>query len=166
MDVKFRCARCGALFPAPPKQAQGVVACPECGLRTRKAEKTLPSVLWEIVRAGALEASQLQLPSLLLLGLSLGDIVVTFLLLTRSQGYVESNPVAEWFLARWNFRGMFLFKLGAIAAAITLGEIIERRKPGLGRLVLWVCCIVSAIVVWHGLRLYLGLPGLPLSSGD
>jgi hypothetical protein len=119
-----------------------------------------------ILRGGAVEASRLQLPSLILLGLSLGDIIVTFLLLSNGPGYYESNPVAQWFLAHWDLNGMFLFKLGAIAGAITLGEIIERHKPGWGRLVLWVGCIASATVVWHGLRLYLGLSGLPFWSDD
>ena len=133
-------------------------------MRPRKHPGTVSRELQRIVRGGAGEASRLQLPSLILLGLSLGDIYVTFRLLTTGQGYYESNPVAEWFLARWNFKGMFLFKLGMIAGAITLGEIIERHRPGLGRFVLWLGCIASAAVVWHGLRLYLGLPGLPFWS--
>jgi Domain of unknown function (DUF5658) len=131
----------------------------------RRIERTVPNLLWGIVRGGAIETSRLQLPSLILLGLSLGDIFVTFLLLTQGHGYYESNPIAEWFLARWNFKGMFLFKLGAIACAITLGEIIERCKPGWGRLVLWLGCLASVTVVWHGLRLYMGLPGLPFWNG-
>jgi Domain of unknown function (DUF5658) len=133
-------------------------------MRTRTHQETVSHVLGGILRGGAADASRLQLPSLILLGLSLGDIYVTFLLLTTGHGYYESNPVAEWFLARWNFKGMFLFKLGMIAAAISLGEIIERHRPGLGRLVLWLGCIASTAVVWHGLRLYLGLPGLPFLS--
>jgi Domain of unknown function (DUF5658) len=135
-------------------------------MREGRTEGTLSSKLWEIVQGGVVETSRLQLPSLILLGLSLGDIFVTFLLLTQGHGYYESNPVAGWFLARWNFKGMFLFKLGAIAAAITLGEIIERRRPGWGRLVLWVGCLASVAVVWHGVRLYEGLHGLPFWSRD
>jgi hypothetical protein len=134
--------------------------------RETKAAPARSNLIWEIVRGGAIEASRLQLPSLMLLGLSLGDIIVTFLLLTRGHGYYESNPIAEWFLANWNLKGMFLFKLVAIAGAITLGEIIERRKPGWGRLVLWVGCVATAMVVWHGVRLYQGLPGLPFWSQD
>ncbi|MGC8641991.1 MAG: DUF5658 family protein [Isosphaeraceae bacterium] len=132
------------------------------GTKTRRG--IVSRVLGGIIRGGAGEASRLELPSLILLALSMGDIYVTFRLLTTGQGYYESNPVAEWFLAHWNFKGMFLFKLGMVAVTITLGEIIERHRPGLGRLVLWLGCIVSTVVVWHGLRLYLGLPGLPFWS--
>lgn len=129
-------------------------------MRARKNGRDLAKVLWDVLRAGAVDSSRLQLPSLVLLVLSLGDIFVTFLLLNRGQGFYESNPIAEWFLARWSFRGMFLFKLGTIVVAITLGEIIERYRPGWGRVILWLGCLVSLTVVWHGLRLYLGLPGL------
>lgn len=134
-------------------------------MRARRHQRTLTSVLGEVIRGGAIETSHLQLPSLILLGLSLVDIFVTFRLLTTGHGFYESNPVAEWFLAHWNFKGMFLFKLGMIAGAITMGEIIERHRPGLGRFVLWLGCIASTAVVWHGLRLYLGFPGLPFWSG-
>jgi hypothetical protein len=122
--------------------------------------------LRKIVTALAMEASRLQGPSLVLLGLSVADIVVTFVLLRTGQGYYESNPVARWFFAHWNMRGMAVFKLAAIGSAITLGEIIERHRPGWGRLVLWTGCVVSAAVVWHGLRLCMGLPGLPIGARE
>ena len=83
-----------------------------------------------------------------------------------SQAYYESNPVAYWFFARWNMRGMIVFKFAAIGFAIAAGELIERRRPGMGRLVLWVGCLAATAVVWHGLRLYLGLPGLPIPGRE
>jgi hypothetical protein len=44
--------------------------------------------------------------------------------------------------------------------------MIERRRPGMGKLVLLVGCAAAAAVVWHSLRLYLGAPGLPVGGGD
>ena len=59
---------------------------------------------------------------------------------------------------------MVVFKFAAIAGAIVLGEMIERRRPGMGKLVLLVGCAAAAAVVWHSLRLYLGVPGLPVGG--
>jgi len=121
---------------------------------------------WGLIRDSALGTSQLQELSLCLIALSIADIVMTFTLLRTSRAYYESNPVAGWFFARWNMTGMVVFKFAAIAAAIALGEMIERRRPGLGKLVLLIGCAAAAAVVWHGLRLYMGLPGLPVGGGD
>jgi hypothetical protein len=51
--------------------------------------------------------------------------------------------------------GMVAFKFGVIGGVIAVGEFLERKRPGRGRLVLMVGCVAAAIVVWHGLRLYL-----------
>jgi Domain of unknown function (DUF5658) len=120
------------------------------------------NVLWDLIHGSVLDTSRLQAPSLLLIGLSIADILITFRLLQTSHAYYESNPVAYWFFARWNMRGMVVFKFAAIAFAIAAGELIERRRPGLGRFVLWVGCMGATAVIWHGFRLYMGLPGLPI----
>ena len=90
---------------------------------------------------------------------------MTFTLLRTSHVYYESNPVAGWFFARWNMTGMVVFKFAAIATAIATGEIIEGRRPGMGKLVLVVGCMAAAAVVWHSLRLYMGVSGLPSGGG-
>jgi hypothetical protein len=61
--------------------------------------------------------------------------------------------------------GMTLFKFGAIALAITLGEVIERRRPGWGQAVLLIGCAATAAVVWHGMRLYMGHGLVPIAEG-
>ncbi len=83
-----------------------------------------------------------------------------------SPRFYESNPVAMWIFRRWNIAGMTIFKFGAIALAITLGELIERRRPGWGKAVLLIGCAAAAAVVWHGLRLYLGFEPMPIAEGD
>ena len=122
--------------------------------------------VWGLIRESALGTSQLQELSLCLIALSIADIIMTFTLLRTGPAYYESNPVAGWFFARWNKTGMVVFKFAAIAGAIALGEIIERRRPGMGKLVLLVGCAAAAAVVWHSLRLYLGAPGLPVGGGE
>ena len=122
--------------------------------------------VWDLIRESTLGSSQLQQLSLCLLALSIADIIMTFTLLRTSYAYYESNPVARWFFARWNIAGMVMFKFAAIATAIAIGEVVERRRPGLGKLVLIIGCMGAATVVWHGLRLYLGVSGLPVGHGD
>jgi len=122
--------------------------------------------VWGLIRESALGTSQLQELSICLIALSIADVIMTFTLLRTSHGYYESNPVAGWFFARWNMTGMVVFKFAAIAVAIALSEMIERRRPGMGKLVLLVGCAAAATVVWHSLRLYLGAPGLPVGGGE
>ena len=122
--------------------------------------------IWSLIRESALGTSQLQEFSLCLIALSIADIVMTCTLLRTGHGYYESNPVAGWFFARWNMTGMVVFKFAAIAGAIALGEMIERRRPGMGKLVLLIGCAAAAAVVWHSLRLFLGVPGSPVGGGE
>jgi hypothetical protein len=62
--------------------------------------------------------------------------------------------------------GMTIFKFGAIALAIALGEVIERQRPGWGKVVLLVGCAATAAVVWHGLQLYLGFEPAPIAGSE
>jgi hypothetical protein len=87
---------------------------------------------------------------------------MTFALLRKSAVYVESNPIAQWFFARWNMTGMVFFKFSMIAGVILLSEIIERKRPGWGRFVLLVGCIGAAYAVFTGGRLYMA-PDVPLA---
>ena len=58
-------------------------------------------------------------------------------------------------------KGMALFKFSAIAFAITLSELIERRRPGWGRFILLIGCLGSVYAIYKGYTLYTGsqLPG-------
>ncbi len=114
----------------------------------------------------AIDAGRLQGLSLLLVTLSLTDLFVTFNLLRTSPRFYESNPVALWVFRRWDMAGMTLFKFAAISVTIALGELVERRRPGWGKAVLLVGCAATAVVVWHGLRLYLGFEPMPIVEGD
>ncbi len=93
--------------------------------------------------------------SVCLLALSAADLFMTHSLLRRGPAFFESNPVAQWFYARWNMAGMVGFKFSVIAFVIVLAEIIERRRPGMGNVVLAVGCLGAIYAFVVGLRIYL-----------
>jgi hypothetical protein len=86
--------------------------------------------------------------------LSVADLLTTYSLLHHGMGFYEANPVANWWFARWDMAGMTAFKFLLIGGAIGIAEIAERRRPGRGRLVLWIGIVGSATVFLKGLSLY------------
>lgn len=107
------------------------------------------------LRSYGAESSQVQSIAVCLTALSMADLFMTYTLLRTGPRFFESNPVAQWFFARWNMAGMALFKFGVMAGVIALAEIIERHRPGWGRFVLALGCLGAAYAVVTGLRLYL-----------
>lgn len=100
-----------------------------------------------------------------LLALSAADLFMTFTLLRTSPAFFESNPVAQWFFARWNIAGMVLFKFSIIAAVIVVSEFIERHRRGYGRFVLLIGCLGAAYAVYTGFNLYMG-HDVPIQGGS
>jgi hypothetical protein len=80
---------------------------------------------------------------------------MTSVLLRKGSAFYESNPIAHWFLSKWNMTGMVCFKFSVIAGVVLLSEIIERKRPGWGRFVLLVGCIGAAYAIFTGGRLYM-----------
>lgn len=157
-----------ALEPVPPPLPLADVP-PEPsarGPRTRRTDRRRETTWFDHLRDLTAEPGHLQELSLLLVTLSLLDLFVTYALLRTSPRFFESNPLALWVFRRWNIAGMAVFKLGAIALAIAIGEFVERRRPGWGKAVLVIGCAATTAVVWHGLRLYLGFgPGPMVGAG-
>jgi hypothetical protein len=150
--------------PPPPSSPAMTPPPPSAGSHRPHRHRTDP---WRRhLRDLASEAGHLQGLSLVLLSLSITDLFVTFTLLRTSPRFYESNPVAMWVFQRWNIAGMTIFKFGAIALAIALGELVERRRPGWGKFVLLVGCTATAAVIWHGLRLYLGFEPMPIAGAE
>jgi Domain of unknown function (DUF5658) len=83
-----------------------------------------------ILEFGIFQESQVQGIACGLLALSAADLFMSFTLLRTSLTFFESNPVAQWFFARWNVAGMALFKFSIIGFVIVVSEFIERRRPG------------------------------------
>jgi hypothetical protein len=90
---------------------------------------------------------------------------MTASLLHAHPAFYESNPLAHWFFARWNLAGMVLFKFSLVAGVIALSELIERRRPGWGKLILWLGCLGALYAFAKGFRLYLGIEGLAGREG-
>ena len=109
----------------------------------------------ESLRPWIFETSQVQGIGTCLIVLSAADLLMTFVLLRKSELFFESNPIAQWFFQKWNMTGMVGFKFSMIAGVILLSEIIERKRPGWGRFVLLVGCIGAAYAVFTGGRLYM-----------
>lgn len=99
--------------------------------------------------------SQLRTEALLLILLSLGDLLMTYLLLWQGGNFYEANPVAQWFFVRWNIAGMTAFKFALVSVILVLSEIIERHRPGIGRAIMLLGCLTALAVTVHGFRLLL-----------
>ena len=89
------------------------------------------------------------------------DVALTFLVLHYSNNdlthgtFVESNPIAQWFISHWGLRGMAGYKLLMTLIVVVIAEFVGRQKPLVARMLLWGGTIVVAIVVIHSVRLLL-----------
>jgi hypothetical protein len=147
-----------AEVPSEPANAHPVTPKRAAGAEDRVAPtRRSRSIHWRgFFRASVLESSLLEKEIALLIALSAADLLVTYALLTRGPSFYESNPVAQWFFARWNIAGMTGFKFGAMGLVIVIGEVVERHRPGWGRALLAASCLATAAVVWYGMRLLFG----------
>jgi len=90
-----------------------------------------------------------------LLFFSFLDILMTWILLSRSPRVVESNPIAAWFFVRFNMVGMIVYKFGIIGVVILIAEGVEQLRPGRGRFVLRLgIAAAAAVVVYSATLLY------------
>lgn len=105
-----------------------------------------------------LDRSRVDRLGVCLIVLSLLDLLVTYVLLANFYPDVyEANPVARWFFLRWNIFGMTIFKFTLVASVIVMGEIIERHRRGLGKVVMVFACVAACAVICQGLQIYSGL---------
>jgi hypothetical protein len=99
------------------------------------------------------ESSTIEREVLLLVTLSVADVLLTHRLLGLGMHVYESNPLARWVFDRWNIGGMAIYKFAIIAGVVAICEVVERARPGLGKIVLGLGCLAAAAVVVHSLRL-------------
>lgn len=89
------------------------------------------------------------------------DVFMTYLILRysaegrTSNTLIEGNPIARWVLHQWGIRGMVAFKFLMIALVAVIAEVVGRRKPTVGRLLLIGGTLVVGGVVIYSLRLLL-----------
>lgn len=170
---RARCRTCGTVqrvpepldppeaplvFPVTPGDTSTTSPTPSAPPPLPRTEEAREREATAINRLRAYLAGGLHVEGLatLLVVLSTADVFLTYTLLRTSPRFFESNPVAAWVFHRWNIAGMAIFKFAVIGFAIATAEYIERKRPGLGKLVLAIGCLAAAVVLWHGLRLYLG----------
>jgi hypothetical protein len=95
--------------------------------------------------------------TILYLLLSVADLWMTHFLLRQNVEnlqFVESNPVARYFLDHWGLKGMVYFKFGMVAFIVVLTQIIARYRPFTARLVLLFAILMMIYVVVYSVRLY------------
>jgi hypothetical protein len=175
---RVRCKVCGRVqrvpLPAEPRPDHSVyglvpepqVPSPPLELGPSREDGPKAVGLTDAYRFAILEESRVQGIASALLLLGAADLFLTFLLLRKSPAFFESNPVAQWFFARWNMMGMVLFKFAVLGFAITASEIIERRRPGWGQSVLLIGCVATAFAIYKGYTLYLGKEPPPIALAD
>ncbi len=160
-DNVYSLAAVSPTTPAMPESALSVSSIEDRpGSTGAVAAQRPPAGRWRrVLRDFAVESSFLEQEILLLVALSAADLLVTYALLRQGPSFYEANPFAQWVFQRWNIAGMTLFKFGVIGGVIVIGEVAERRRPGLGRALMAVSCVATAAVVAYGLRLLLGFGG-------
>lgn len=89
------------------------------------------------------------------------DVWMTYLLLTHTQVlFVESNPVARYFLESWGMRGMVYFKFALVAFVAVICQWIATRRPHMARGLLWgATAVVSSVVLYSLVLLLQHTPG-------
>jgi len=75
------------------------------------------------------------------------DIFMTYVLI--SLGAIEANPVANYFLQRYNFNGLIFFKLVIVAGVCVIAQIIAAKSIRKGRNLLnFGSLLVGAVVAY------------------
>jgi hypothetical protein len=86
----------------------------------------------------------------LFLLLSLVDLVLTWWLLQHSDGSVcEANPIARWWLTRYGWGGMTLFKTGVVLLVYLLLALLAHHRPREAARVLGFGCAMMAVLVLY-----------------
>jgi hypothetical protein len=100
--------------------------------------------------------ADVQQETVLFVVVSAMDVFMTYILLSQEGGmFIESNPVARYFIAGWGIKGMVYFKFGMVAFVCILAQIIARHKPRVARWLLLGATAVVSLVVVYSLRLLL-----------
>ncbi|MBX9638177.1 MAG: DUF5658 family protein [Mycobacteriaceae bacterium] len=105
------------------------------------------------------QALPLEAETALFILASLMDFVMTWLLLNfQSESgrvwFVESNPVARYFLYSWGFDGLIAFKFAAVALVVVICQVIARSRPPVARKLLQFATVaVMAVVVYSAVLL-------------
>jgi hypothetical protein len=89
----------------------------------------------------------------LFVALALTDLALTWLLLKQAGGGAyEWNPLASWWLARFGWGGLALFKLGIVGMIGLVSWIVSRHRPRVAdRLLTFACAAHLAVIIYSSL---------------
>lgn len=88
----------------------------------------------------------------LFIGLSLADLVLTWVLLRQGDAY-EANPLARRILERSGWIGLTAFKLAIIALVVVLLSLVGRYRPEAALRGLRLGCLMVGLVVCYSVAL-------------
>ncbi len=87
------------------------------------------------------------------------DVFMTYLLIRRA-GFTEGNPVAAYFLHRWDVKGLVFYKFFMVAFVTIITQIIARTREDIAARLLQFATLVVGGVVVYSLILYLRHAGI------
>jgi len=95
-------------------------------------------------------ASPLEVETLLFMFVSALDVILTYYLLCHPEvHFIETNPLARYFIYGWGLKGMVLFKSVLVGSVILMCQVIARERMDLARGVLnFGTGIVTLVVVY------------------
>ena len=88
---------------------------------------------------------------------SIADVMLTLKLLARrgSTQFVESNPVANFFIGHWGPKGMVYFKFVMVAFVFVIVQIIAHKRVETARKLLSFAILAVGAVVAYSAVLYM-----------
>jgi hypothetical protein len=80
------------------------------------------------------------------------DVFMTYILIRF--GAIESNPLANYFLQRWNFAGMIYFKMAIVAFVCIIVQLVARQNLTKARYLIFSgIAIVGTVVIYSSVLL-------------
>ena len=83
------------------------------------------------------------------------DIFMTHRLLFKVEGAVETNPIADFFIDKFDFYGAIGFKLLVVAVVCVIAQIVAIKKVKTAKFLLNAGSCIVGVVVIYSLLLYL-----------
>lgn len=82
------------------------------------------------------------------------DVLMTWILLTHDRvTFIESNPVARYFLYGWGLTGMLYFKILIVCVVILICQVIARSRMHVARRLLYFATATVSLVVLYSVGL-------------
>ena len=145
----------------PPEDGETYALGPQPSRPNPEASETpILSPVARYVRRFFVEHWEHESETSMFLLVSMLDFFCTYLLLTTGAAggvsFVESNPVAAWFLNHYGVvKGLLGFKLACVLLICVLSQIVSFRKPAYGRFILYFGTVLTAGVVVYSVGLLL-----------